>query len=51
MNRDENKRNRQQILEISYFFEFQQQQLNLLSLPQQLDLADIDLGVDGILEN
>ncbi|XP_018300032.1 dynein regulatory complex subunit 3 [Mycetomoellerius zeteki] len=48
---DENKRNRQQILEISHFFEFQHQQLNLLSLPQQLDLAGIDLGNDDILEN
>ncbi|XP_024885360.1 dynein regulatory complex subunit 3-like [Temnothorax curvispinosus] len=48
---DENTRNRQQILEISHFFEFQQQQLNSLSLPQQLDLEDIDLGDDGILEN
>lgn len=50
MNRYENKRNRQQILEISHFFEFQQQQLNALSLPQHLDL-DIDLGDDGILDN
>ncbi|XP_011865507.1 PREDICTED: leucine-rich repeat-containing protein 48-like [Vollenhovia emeryi] len=48
---DENKRNRQQILEISHFFEYLQQQLNVLSLPQQLDLADIDLGDEGILEN
>ncbi|XP_018378000.1 PREDICTED: dynein regulatory complex subunit 3-like [Trachymyrmex cornetzi] len=48
---NENKRNRQQILEISHFFEFQHQQLNLLSLPQQLDLAGIDLGDDDILEN
>ncbi|KYN34092.1 Leucine-rich repeat-containing protein 48 [Trachymyrmex septentrionalis] len=43
---DEIKRNRQQIFEISHFFEFQYQQLNLLSLPQQLDLADIDLDHD-----
>lgn len=51
MDRHENKRNRQHILEISHFFGFQQQQLNSLSLPQQLDLADIDLDDDGILEN
>ncbi|KAL0101039.1 hypothetical protein PUN28_018712 [Cardiocondyla obscurior] len=49
---DENERNRQQILEISHFFNFErQQQLNSLSLPQELDLANIDLGDDGILEN
>ncbi|XP_012521335.1 dynein regulatory complex subunit 3 isoform X1 [Monomorium pharaonis] len=48
---NEDKRNRQQILEMSNFIEFQQQQLNLLSLPQHLDLADIDLHDDGILEN
>lgn len=47
---DEDKRNRQQILEISHFSEFQQQQLNSLSLPLHLDLADIDLD-DGILKN
>jgi len=51
MNRDENNRNRQQILEISHFFEFQQQQLNLLSLSQQLDLVDINLDDDDILKN
>ncbi|XP_011699185.1 PREDICTED: leucine-rich repeat-containing protein 48-like isoform X2 [Wasmannia auropunctata] len=48
---NEDKRNRQQILEISHFFESQQKELNLLSLPQQLDLAGIDLDDDGILEN
>ncbi|XP_018405837.1 PREDICTED: dynein regulatory complex subunit 3-like [Cyphomyrmex costatus] len=48
---DENKRNRQQILEISHFFEFQRQQLNSLSLPQQLDLINIDLGDDDMLKN
>ncbi|KAL6256144.1 hypothetical protein P5V15_012264 [Pogonomyrmex californicus] len=47
---NEDKRNRQHILEISHFFEFQQQQLNLLSL-QQLDLAGVDLNDNGILKN
>ncbi|KYM83535.1 Leucine-rich repeat-containing protein 48 [Atta colombica] len=48
---DENKRNRQQIVEISHFFEYQHQQLNLISSPQQLGLAGIDLDDDDILEN
>ncbi|XP_011052181.1 PREDICTED: leucine-rich repeat-containing protein 48-like isoform X1 [Acromyrmex echinatior] len=48
---DENKRNRQQILEISHFFEFQHQQLNLLSLPQELDLVGINPGDDHTLED
>ncbi|XP_072749124.1 dynein regulatory complex subunit 3 [Anoplolepis gracilipes] len=46
---DENKRNRQQILEISHFFEFLQQEFNLLGPSQELDLADIDL--DATLED
>ncbi|XP_029668287.1 dynein regulatory complex subunit 3-like [Formica exsecta] len=47
---EENKRNRQQILEISHFFEFLQQEFNLLSPSQEIDLADIDLD-DATLED
>ncbi|CAL1687377.1 unnamed protein product [Lasius platythorax] len=47
---DENKRNRQQILEISHFFGFLQQELNSLSPSQELDLTDIDLD-DVTLED
>jgi hypothetical protein len=49
--RNENKRNRQQILEISHFFGFQQQEFSSLGIPQQLDLTDIDLDDVVILEN
>lgn len=48
--RDENKRNRQQILEISHFFGFLQQELNSLGPSQELDLTDIDLD-DVTLED
>ncbi|KAL6444746.1 hypothetical protein ACFW04_002067 [Cataglyphis niger] len=41
--KDENKRNRKQILEISHFFESLQQEFNLLSPTQEVDLNDIDL--------
>ncbi|XP_029177732.1 dynein regulatory complex subunit 3-like isoform X1 [Nylanderia fulva] len=47
---DENKRNRQQILEISHFFGFLQQELNLLHPSQGLDLTDIELD-DATLED
>ncbi|KMQ90308.1 leucine-rich repeat-containing protein 48-like protein [Lasius niger] len=47
---DENKRNRQQILEISHFFGFLQQELNWLGPSQELDLTDIDLD-DVTLED
>ncbi|XP_050445114.1 dynein regulatory complex subunit 3-like [Cataglyphis hispanica] len=40
---DENKRNREQILEISHFFDSLQQEFNLLSRSQEVDLTDIDL--------
>ncbi|XP_012223445.2 dynein regulatory complex subunit 3-like [Linepithema humile] len=48
---NEDKRNRQQILEMSHFFGFQQQELNSLGIPQQLDLTDIDLEDVAILED
>lgn len=47
INRNENKRNRQQILEISHFFGFLEQEFKLLSPSQELGLTDI--GLDDIM--
>ncbi|XP_020297321.1 dynein regulatory complex subunit 3-like [Pseudomyrmex gracilis] len=47
---DENKRHRQQILEISHFFEFQRQEFNSIGIPQHLDLTNIDLNTDVTVE-
>jgi hypothetical protein len=33
-------------LEISHFFEFQQEELSAVGLPQPADLADIDLDIN-----
>ncbi|XP_032677212.1 dynein regulatory complex subunit 3-like isoform X2 [Odontomachus brunneus] len=41
---NETKRSRKHILEISHFFEMQQEEFNLLSIPQQFDITDIDLN-------
>jgi len=45
-NSDEKERNRQQILEISHFFDIQQEELSAVGLPQPTDLADIDLDLN-----
>ncbi|RLU16950.1 hypothetical protein DMN91_011019 [Ooceraea biroi] len=45
---DENKRNRQQILEISHFFGFQRQELSTVGLPQPVELTDVDLDMDNL---
>lgn len=43
------KRNHQQILEISHFFiGFQRQELNMMDLPQPIDLVDVDLDIDDL---
>lgn len=48
-NRNETKRSRQHILEISHFFGLQQEEFNSLSIPQQLDVTDVELDNIALL--
>lgn len=47
--RNETKRSRQHILEISHFLGLQHEEFKSLSIPQQLDVTDINMDDIAIL--